>query len=266
MWSLGTMLAVVGAVFVGAAAVMVAIDCLPEAEAWHDHEESWNRQLVPHHTWNEDTDGWDRYWSTKRVITAVGTLSQNDPFHYEEAFRKAVEGGYLAHLWFPLPNQNGSDARILIGNTTTYVEGVIANATAPHEAAGALPVTTRTLTVLGADSAPYVASPVPSNYSLYPTPYGSPDDYSVAPTGHYAGVTSPRTMVVPHDVDTIYVHNAGDSAVNMTITGLDGRDHSHTLMGSSTFVLPADDYDYTIAGGEGYALAWNGTIRNPNMS
>ena len=230
------------------------------AEAFH---EDWDHvvTLTPYPGHTPEHHYWERDWAPYNIIGDVYSHSGGNYFrdHFIEAFADVVEDGFLPTLYVHLPNQNGTVANVTLSNSSAYVEAAITNATAPYEAAAALPVRTTTITLLGADSAP----PVPAAsfvQTLYHAPFNTPADIATAPTGHYAGVSSPKNAVLLPGASTIYLHNAGNSTLNATITGLDGSDHSHSFVGLGTFVLPAGDYDYSITGA-GYALSWNGTIR-----
>ena len=249
-------LVLVVAAVVGVAAA-AAVSQLEEASAYHDgfHPSS----LEPHHTVTAQHYSWERHWHPRNILINTEVEVGYDADHLLPAIAATIEHGLYPNAYLHMPNQNGSIANVSLSNASAYASALMINATAPHEAAGSLPVRTDTLTVLAAGSAPAVPA-APYRLTPYHAPATTAADLHTAPTGHYPGVSNPRHLTVPEGASQVYVHNAGLADVNVTIAGLDGSDHSQLVRGSSSHVLPVGDYNYSITA-PGYALAWNGTIR-----
>ena len=248
--------------FVAFALICAAIYAvnMPEAEAYHE-DGVLDARLMPHHTHPPGSYWYERYHDPSFVMATIGRTVGGDEPHYAFGIARAIDLGYMARAYIHLPDHDGSIVNVSMSNASAYVEMVRRNATAPHEAAAALPVRTDTITILAAASAP---EPLPSLHRdpLTLTPIVSDGHFIPSSTGHYAGVSNPRHATIPHGASQVYFHNAGQVGINVTIAGLDGTDHSQLLGGGSSYVLPAGGYNYSMSA-PGYALSWNGTIRMP---
>ena len=147
-----------------------------------------------------------------------------------------IDLGYMARAYIHLPDHDGSIVNVSMSNASAYVEMVRRNATAPHEAAAALPVRTDTITILAAASAP---EPLPSPHrdSLTLTPIVSDGHFIPSATGHYAGVSNPRHATIPHGASQVYFHNAPSR--HQRDDRRPGRDGSLPTLGRGEFVRPS---------------------------
>ena len=228
-----------------------------EVEAYHD---TWNPEtLTPHHTYDPGSYYYETRFDPYLIVARTRSHTGADEAHFTHGLAQTIDAGFMARARIYLPDHAGTLVNVSMSNASAFVEVTRINATAPYEAAAALPVRTGTVTVLGSASAPAVDGS-PHVLPLTATPVLSDGHLATDPTGLYPGVSSPRHAIVPYGESQVYVHNAGSTPLNVTIAGPDGSDHSQLIRGSSSHVLPVGDYNYSIAA-PGYPLAWNGTIR-----
>ena len=134
---------------------------MPDAEGRH---ETWDgkKHFDPPEGRDQSHWRWEYHW---RLYDILGTIHNRytttyiDPVHLPGMFARVVEHGYVPYVYVFMPNQNGTTASVPLSNASAYTTAVIANATAPYEAASGLPVRTGTVTVLAAGSAPPVILP-----------------------------------------------------------------------------------------------------------
>ena len=162
---------------------------MPEAEAYHE-DGVLDARLMPHHTHPPGSYWYERYHDPSFVMATIGRTVGGDEPHYAFGIARAIDLGYMARAYIHLPDHDGSIVNVSMSNASAYVEMVRRNATAPHEAAAALPVRTDTITILAAASAP---EPLPSPHrdSLTLTPIVSDGHFIPSATGPLCGRLQP---------------------------------------------------------------------------